>query len=259
MASPRSILRVVAGETIGVATRALDVVRTDGVPWSNVRGKYVILDTGLVLPDGKAVKRAYSLAPVPGAGEAGRCQLVVKRLGGGPGSDALHAAPVGAEFSFSGPWGKLVPETGLEGPTLVVATDTGITSALGIAGHRQKQPVRVASEGVLPGEPAREPLTVLWLRAADESFFDIERARAAIVAAGARFVTRAIPPVGSARRAELAWTHVDAYVAEHAPQVLLAAGDGDVVFPLKERAFPPATVRTVRVECFFHNPERKSA
>jgi ferredoxin-NADP reductase len=240
MASPRSTLRIAADERIGAATRALDVVRTDGAPWSNVRGKYVILDTGLVLPDGKAVKRAYSLAPVQG--EEGRCRLVVKRLGGGPGSDTLHAAPIGAEFSFSGPWGKLVPETGLEGATLFVATDTGITSALGVAGLLQEQ-----------------PLTVLWLRAPDECFFDVERARAAIAAAGARFMTATIPAVGSARRAELAWAHVDACVAEHAPQVLLAAGDGDVVFPLTQWAFPPATVRGVRIECFFHNPERKSA
>lgn len=240
MASPRSTLRIASGERISATTRALDVVRTDGAPWSNVRGKYVILDTGLVLPDGKAVKRAYSLTPVPG--EEGRCQLVVKRLGGGPGSDALHAAPVGAEFAFSGPWGKLVSEAGLEGPTLFVATDTGITSALGVAGLHQEQ-----------------PLTVLWLRASEESFFDVERARTAIMAAGARFVTRAIPSVGWARRTEVAWTHVDACIAEHAPQILLAAGDGDIVFPLKERAFPPDTVRAVRIECFFHNPERKSA
>ena len=98
MASPRSSLRVVGTEQIGPATRALDVIRTDGAPWSNVRGKYVILDTGLVLPDGKAVKRAYSLTPLtPGEGEASHARLVIKRIGDGPGSGALHAAPVGAE------------------------------------------------------------------------------------------------------------------------------------------------------------------
>jgi NAD(P)H-flavin reductase len=240
MASPRSTLRIVNHELIGPSTRALDVVRTDGAPWSSVRGKYVILDTGLVLPDGKAVKRAYSLTTVDG--DASRCRLVVKRLGGGPGSDALHAAPLGAEFSFSGPWGKLVPETGLDDETLFVATDTGITSALGVA-----------------AQGPQERLTVLWLRARDESFFDVERAHAAIVSAGARFVTATIPGVGTAGRAELAWALVDACVAEHAPRVLLAAGDGDIVFPLKQRAFPPSTVREVRIECFFHNPERKSA
>jgi ferredoxin-NADP reductase len=240
MTSPRSTLRIVEDERIGPSTRALVVARTDGAPWSSIRGKYVILDTGLVLPDGKAVKRAYSLAPVDR--DPSRCQLVIKRLGGGPGSDALHAAPIGAEFSFSGPWGKLVPEAGLEDETLFVATDTGITSGLGVAarGHQER-------------------LTVLWLRAHTESFFDVGRARAAVQAAGARFVTATIPEVGVTGRAELAWAHVDACVAEQSPHVLLAAGDGDIVFPLKHCAFPRSTVRDVRIECFFHNPERKSA
>ncbi len=131
MPSPRFTLRIVAAEPIGPVTRALEVVRTDGAPWSNVRGKYVILDTGLVLPDGKAVKRAYSLTPVPG--DASRVRLVVKKLADGPGSSALHAAPIGTELSFSGPWGKLVPEAGIGESALFVATDTGITSALGVA------------------------------------------------------------------------------------------------------------------------------
>ena len=240
MATPRSTLRIVAQELIGRSTRALDVVRADGAAWSSVRGKYVILDTGLVLPDGKAVKRAYSLAPVERDGA--RCRLLVKRLGGGPGSDALHAAPIGAELSFSGPWGKLVPETGLDEETLFVATDTGITSALGVAGWGQE-----------------ERLSVLWLRAEEESFFDPERARAALANAGARFLTATIPAVGAAGRAERAWSLIDACVAERAPRLLLAAGDGEIVFPLKTRPFPSSPVREVRVECFFHNPERKSA
>ena len=242
MASPRSCLRVVGTEQIGPATRALDVVRTDGAPWSNVRGKYVILDTGLVLPDGKAVKRAYSLTPLtPGEGDASHARLVIKRIGDGPGSGALHTAPIGAEFSFSGPWGKLVPEGGIDETVLFVATDTGITSALGVA---------------LRGEGAR--LTVLWLRAADESFYDLALVREAIALSGARFLTATIPSLRAPDRAVAAWAHVDACVAEHGPRVVLAAGDGEIVFPLKERSFPGTTVRDVRIECFFHNPERKS-
>ena len=239
MPSPRSILRIVGDELIGASTRALDVVRSDDAAWTHIRGKYVILDTGLVLADGKAVKRAYSLTPIEG--DPRRCRLVVKHLPGGPGSGALHAAPIGAEFSFSGPWGKLVSERGLEEPTLFVATDTGITSALG---------------ALVPGEAA--PATVLWLRAEDESFFDEERARTIVERAGARFVLRRIPRVDAPHRAELAWSHIDTCVAENAPHVLLAAGDGDIVFPLKSRPFPGAPVRDVRIECFFHNPEKKS-
>ena len=100
---------------------------------------------------------------------------------------------------------------------------------------------------------------MLWLRAPGESFFDVERAHAAVVGSGARSSSATIPEVGAPDRAERAWAHVDARVAERAPEVLLAAGDGHIVFPLKERAFPTSTVQDVRIECFFHNPERKSA
>ncbi len=240
MASPRSTFRIVGAEMLGTSTRVLDVVRTDDAPWANVGGKYVILDTGRVLADGKAVKRAYSLTP-SGGGEL-VARLIVKRLDGGPGSGALHGAPIGTELSFSGPWGKLVPESGIEPSTLFVATDTGLTSALGA----------VATNG-------GESLTVLWLRGADESFFDESRARAAIEASGARFISADIPPIGSAGRAERAWAHVDAWVSELAPTTILAAGDGHIVFPLKSRVFPVSSVRDVRIECFFHNPEKKSA
>jgi ferredoxin-NADP reductase len=240
VASPHSTLRIVSDERIGAATRALDVVRTDGAPWTNIRGKYVILDTGLVLADGKAVKRAYSLTPV--ADDPSRAQLIVKRIAEGPGSGALHAAPIGSEYSFSGPWGKLVPEQGIDEEVLFVATDTGITSALGVAtrGHG-------------------EALTVLWLHAADESFFDADRAREAILASGARFLAATIPSLRAPDRVSAAWARVDACIAEYAPTVLLAAGDGEIVFPLKERAASAtSSVREVRIECFFHNPERKS-
>jgi NAD(P)H-flavin reductase len=240
VASPRSTLRILADERIGASTRALDVVRTDGAPWTNVRGKYVILDTGLVLPDGKAVKRAYSLTPV--VDDPSRARLIIKRIGDGPGSAALHAAPIGSEYSFSGPWGKLVPEQGIEEEVLFVATDTGLTSALGVATRGQGK-----------------SLTVLWLRAADESFFDLDRAREAIASAGARFIAATIPGLRAPERVSAAWAHVDACVAEFSPVVLLAAGDGEIVFPLKERAASAASsVRDVRIECFFHNPERKS-
>src|SRR5882672_5241354 len=124
MAQPPSFLRIVGAENIGYSTRVLEIERTSGDPFECIGGKYVIVHTGVALPDGKPVKRAYSLLPVHGT--KSRCRLVVKRLGEGPGSKALHAAPLGTELSFSGPWGKLVPQEGLEEGALFLATDTGI-------------------------------------------------------------------------------------------------------------------------------------
>jgi hypothetical protein len=233
MASQPKTLRVVAAAALGSGTRTLDVECVSGEPLQPGRGKYIIMATGAMAGD-RPVKRAYSLVPIPE--EPARARLTIKCLG--PGSTALHEAPIGTELGFSGPWGKLVPETGLEGPALVVATDTGITSALGIVG----------------GTGVRE---VLWMIASDETFLDPEDVRARIEGAGVRFVCLRIPSVGDPRRLTLAWDHVDARLAETRAAVVLAAGDGAVIDPLRERL--AGRVGGFRLECFFNNPQRKIA
>src|SRR5688500_14423818 len=147
MASVPATLRLVEAWELGPSTRVLEIERVDGAPFVSIGGKYIIVNTGVVSPEGKPAKRAYSLLPTHHHGSltSARCRLAVKRFG--PGSCALHTAPLGTELSFSGPWGKLVPEGGLDAPTLFVATDTGITSALGVAEQTDR----------------RAALEVLWL------------------------------------------------------------------------------------------------
>lgn len=234
MAANPKTLRIVDAHAVGRSTRALDVECIDAEPLAVGAGKYIILNTGAV-QDGKAIKRAYSLLQVA----PGRARLTVKRLGEGPGSNALHAAPIGTELSFSGPWGKLVPETGLEGRTLVVATDTGITTALGVA------------------EGAGPIAEVLWLFSEGEDFLALEAVRARVESTGARFFSAKIAPVRDPSRLAQAWALVEGRVAEARAEIVLAAGDGAVIHPLKTRL--GGVVRDVRVECFFHNPERKIA
>jgi ferredoxin-NADP reductase len=233
MAANPKRLRIVGARGLGPRTRALAVECVEGGAFDAVGGRYVIVHTGLVV-DGKAIKRAYSLVPA----EGGAFELVVKRLDGGPGSNALHEAPIGQELGFSGPWGKLVPEAGLPPRTLLVATDTGITSALGIV------------------EQHRGELTeVLWLREADEPFLEAESVRERVERAGARFVTSALPAIGDPDRAVTALARIDGRLAELSPSLLVATGDGRIVHPLVERARPVET----RIECYFHNPDKKSA
>ena len=124
MAANPKTLRIVGARPAAPSTRVLEIECIDGSPLGSVGGKYVIVNTGVVSGE-KAVKRAYSLLPVPGSAQ--RAHLTIKRLEG-LGSNAMHAAPLGTELSFSGPWGKLVPEGGIAERALVLATDTGITS-----------------------------------------------------------------------------------------------------------------------------------
>lgn len=235
MAANPKRLRIVAARAAGERTRALAVECVLGGDFERAGGKYVIVHTGVIV-EGKPVKRAYSLVPLGGA--AHTYELLVKRLEGGPGSRALHEAVVGAELAFSGPWGRLVPEGGLAARTLLVATDTGITSALGIV-----------------EENRAELAEVFWLREANDPFLDVEGVRVRVERAGARFSTAAIPGTVEASRAAVAHAHVMARFREVSPTLVVATGDGRIVHPLVGQLRPVET----RIECYFDNPERKIA
>src|SRR5581483_4552356 len=119
--------RVVGAERMGPDTVLLDLLAPE--PLGFIGGQYLILDSRIVLPSGKAVKRAYSL--LSSDAEQCRFQLAVKRIPDGLGSAFVHGLKPGMGISFSGPWGKFVPRKCASGCTLILATDTGITAALG--------------------------------------------------------------------------------------------------------------------------------
>lgn len=102
-------------------------------PLSFRGGQYVIVDTGLKLPDGRIRKRAYSMLSPDTDSQS--FELGVFRLPGGEGSELLNELSEGAELRFSGPWGKLhAPEdlSARPGPVWLIATDSGMSAALGL-------------------------------------------------------------------------------------------------------------------------------
>jgi ferredoxin-NADP reductase len=243
MAANPKQLRVIDAHLDAPCTRVLEIECVEGGAFDVVGGKYIIVHTGLVF-DGKAVKRAYSLMPVPG--RPGRATIAVKRLPG-LGSQAMHDLPIDARLGFSGPWGKLVPEAGLARRTLLVATDTGITSALGIVEQR-----------AISGEPCT--LAVVWLRETAETFFSVAQVRQRIERAGAACSTHDIAPLGSSLRAAQASELVEAHARRFEASHVIATGDGAIVYPLRESlSLRVPQVVDVRIECFFNNPEKKSA
>ncbi len=243
MAQNPKLLRVVAASALAPSTRCLDLECIEGEPFSAVGGKYIIVHTGLVIGE-RAVKRAYSLMPVPE--RPGVARIAVK-LWHGAGSRALHDVALGATLGFSGPWGKLIGEGGLAARTLLVATDTGITSALGVV------------EGFARDAPAPS-LDVLWLHAPEERFLGINEVRARVQAARASFAAATIPAVDSPARVDAAFALIEGRARELLPTHVIATGDGAIVHPLRERLPRTiASVQDVRCECFFRNPERKSA
>ena len=92
---------LVSAENIGAYTRLLNF-EIQQEPLGFAGGQYIIVHTGAPEIAGKAVKRAYSI--LSSDREQARVQIAVRRIG--PGSDSMHALPVGGAMSFSGPWGK---------------------------------------------------------------------------------------------------------------------------------------------------------
>jgi ferredoxin-NADP reductase len=236
------LARVASVTRLGPDTRLLDLVPAEPLGWKG--GQYVIVDTGLVLPNGKAAKRAYSLLGCDR--EQGRFQLAVKRIPGGPGSGYLHAAEPGAELRFSGPWGKLVPADGARGPTLVLATDTGITAALALL-----QSERLA--------PLLAETAFLWLREGAGYFLPDELVRARLPRGLPRAVIDDLPPPGHAQRIPLVRRALGGLLQPGRLAQAFLAGDGAVNYALLDdlvAAGVPATRDSV--ESFFNMP-RKTA
>src|SRR5689334_15400286 len=109
MAVPKSA-RLLAAESVGSKARRLSFEMTDPAELGFVGGQYIIIDTGLTLPNGKAAKRAYSIASSDV--DQTRFELIARRIDGGVCSNYLHELEVGATLKFSGPWGKFLPVPG---------------------------------------------------------------------------------------------------------------------------------------------------
>ena len=244
MASPR-FARVIDASLIGPDTRLIDLAMPEGEPLGFMGGQYVIVDSGLVLPNGKAAKRAYSILSADE--DQGRFSIAVKRIGSGLASGFLHDVAVGTQVKFSGPWGKLFPAEGASGATLLLATDTGITATLGLVRSRRFSPL-------LPST------TFLWLRTTPDYCLPDDFVRAHLPRALASTDILVPPPIDHPER--IGW--VRGLVRELIQPGRLAqafiAGDGAVNYALLDdlvAAGVPATRDSV--ESFFNMPKKSAA
>jgi ferredoxin-NADP reductase len=242
MAVPKTA-RIVGARPIGACTRALDLELDGGGPLGFRGGQYLITDTGVDLEGGKRAKRAYSL--LSSDAEQGRFTIAVKRLEPGPGSSAMHAKGVGDTFTFSGPWGKLVPSDAPAGSTVVFCTDTGITAGLGLA--RSVAFRAMAAKSVL-----------VWYVEHD-SFLTEAFVREALEGTGVPLVVEPALAVHHPERVDHARAALERSTRGDLPGDVFLTGDGHVIFPLRD-AIVGAGVAAERalLEPFFHNPARKA-
>jgi ferredoxin-NADP reductase len=223
----------IIGESGAGSVRLLTLEPSE--PLGFVGGQYLIVDSGVMLPNGKAAKRAYSI--LSSDQDQARIQIAVKKLGDGPGSTFMHEQPVGAEIPFSGPWGKYLPDDATPRRTLIMATDTGITAAMGLIAGEKFAPQRARAR-------------LVWLVERDDYFLspDFVRDRT-----GLDVVIERVPAVNHVERPAVGNSLLAKHLA-HQPDTVFLSGDGALIYPWRERLADCA----VRFECFFNNPEKLS-
>ena len=207
--------------------------------------QFLIVDTGLRLEDGSPVKRCFSIASADS--EQRSIQLAILKVGGG--TRALGEMPLGSQVTFSGPWGKLSPgEEDATAPALVIATDSGITSALGLLRGR-------AMERHLPRT------SFLWLDHGASALLSTESGAALLPEDLGNWKAVELSGVGQPDRVPEALEALEHFgpKLESGSSVWLM-GDGDLLYPLPDFLFARVAgleEERVRIECFFNNPNRR--
>jgi ferredoxin-NADP reductase len=229
---------------------------SDGAPLAFRGGQYAIVDTGLTLPDGKRRKRAYSFCSSDAREDS--FELGVFPVRGGLGAAYMLALAPAAELTFSGPWGKLVApsaELDVSGSTRdrnsdskvwVLATDSGITAAIGL--------VRGRDFG-----PALSRTTLSWWTAAPDYFLSREAVEARLPERLSLEEAR-LPFTGSPERSFAVAQRLEELARRGEPALVYVMGDGQV--PALVRAWLDARGLAsvpLQSENFFHHPVRKSA
>jgi ferredoxin-NADP reductase len=171
------------------------------------------------------------------------------RVEQGPGSAFLHSVEPGREIAFSGPWGKLYPNSAevsaaAAGRTLILATDTGITAALGLVRGARMAPLLART-------------TFIWLRGQPDYFVPESEVRARLPAGIGDLHLGLAPPIGHPDRLAHARAVVAARGGAGAFSQGFISGDGAVNYGLLDdlcAAGIPATRENV--ESFFNMPKR---
>lgn len=207
-----------------------------------VGGQYVIAHTGVPIAGGKTAKRAYSILS-PDADQRS-FTLAISRLEGGPGSNHLHALPVGAELAFSGPWGKWRRDSATSGKVFLLVTDTAITAALGWVRGRPRVDL--------------ESIRLVWAAGADESFLPDAFVRE-LLPPDVHYRRALLPPLHHPERSAALAAIADSELASAHPDHAFLAGDGAIlpasVHFLAARGVPRDRIF---VENFFHAPKKSA-
>jgi ferredoxin-NADP reductase len=160
----------------------------------------------------------------------------------------MHGLRAGDTLRFSGPWGKfLAPAASPPSPCLLLATDTGITAALGLLQGAAFMPWLAHT-------------TLVWCVESATYFVPASFVEARSAHACASFAVERVPPARHPERPLVVRALAQRLLERNAFQAVYLAGDGDMLYPACEelvRAGIPED--RILIECFFNNPARKAA
>ncbi len=197
-------------------------------------GQYIIVNSGKLLANGKLGKRAYSILSADTRQDS--FELAVKRIPDGIGSGFMHDLKVGDSFEFSGPWGKYHGgNMATEERLLCIATDTGITAALGLLRGQGAKPFSAGS-------------TLLWSFPREDYFIPSGMVRAWLPEfLSAQFL----------REDPLA--EFEGLVRDRLFTKIYLSGDGHIIVKLKERFLSLGyTPEQIFSESFFNHESFKT-
>jgi ferredoxin-NADP reductase len=242
------IARLLSTREIHSDTRLLRFATEDALGFTG--GQYIIVNTGIAIGEGKIAKRAYSLL----SSDTGQShfEIAVRRIHNGPGSNYMLSLAEGSELAFSGPWGKLlprVPDSANITPTLVLATDTGITAALGLVNSAIFAPSLAAT-------------SIFWLSESDKYFLPESFVRERIPTGCKHFEVVRIPADTDGRESWLS-SHQDSFLKRmlsEPPSTAFLSGDGFLLSEFRDAMrqslpHPPE----ILIETFFHHQAVKTA
>jgi NAD(P)H-flavin reductase len=173
-----------------------------------------------------------------------RFELASRRIPDGPVSGYVHALEPNAEVRFTGPWGKFFPAPEASGETLVLATDTGVTAALGLVQSRAF-------------EPLLKRATFIWLRSSPEYFLPDSMVRARIPADCGKARIDAILPIANPERVDFVRALVARLRETSRFEQAFISGDGSVNYALLDDLASAGVVCTRdHLESFFNMPKK---
>jgi ferredoxin-NADP reductase len=239
--------RVIKTEKIHGDTVYVNCKMVEPYPLGFKGGQYIIVNSGKLLANGKLGKRAYSIA-APDRDQH-HFALAVKKVADGVGSGFIHGLKPGDTFEFSGPWGKYqMTDINQNEQFCCIATDTGITAALGLLRGEAAAPFLGRSK-------------LIWFLSSLDYFIPIDQVRSWLPEDISVDIVSPCPTVDERSRGIFIEEAVSRILQGTTFTKIYLSGDGLVLRHLKSAFLKSGAYQPeqIMMESFFHHESLKTA